>query len=77
MMFLLTPILWRPDQVPGREFLIIFNPFYYSIELIRQPLLGASPSAFVWSVALLITTPGFALAIPFYSRFRDRIAYWV
>jgi ABC-2 type transport system permease protein/lipopolysaccharide transport system permease protein len=77
MMFLLTPILWRPDQVPGREFLVIFNPFYYFIELIRQPLLGNSPSPFVWSVALLITALGFVLAIPFYSRFRDRIAYWV
>jgi ABC-2 type transport system permease protein len=77
MMFLLTPILWRPDQVPGREFLVVFNPFYYFSELIREPLLGSAPTQFVWSVALLITALGFSMAIPFYSRFRDRVAYWV
>ena len=77
MMFLLTPILWRPDQVPGREVLVVFNPFYYFVEVIREPLLGNAPTAFIWTVALLITAVGFLLAIPFYSRFRDRVAYWV
>ncbi len=77
MMFLLTPILWRPDQVPGREFVVVLNPFYYYVELIREPLLGNAPTAFIWAVSLLITALGFMLAIPFYSRFRDRIAYWV
>jgi ABC-2 type transport system permease protein/lipopolysaccharide transport system permease protein len=77
MMFLLTPILWRPEQVPGRAFLVVFNPFYYFISLIREPLLGNAPTAFVWTVALVITALGFSLAIPFYSRFRDRIVYWL
>lgn len=77
MMFLLTPILWRPDQVPGRGFLVVFDPFYYFIELIREPLLSNAPTQLVWSVALLITALGFAVAIPFFSRFRDRVPYWV
>jgi homopolymeric O-antigen transport system permease protein len=27
MMFLLTPILWHPDQIPGRWPLVVFNPW--------------------------------------------------
>ena len=40
MMFLLTPILWRPDQIPGREFLYLFNPFFYLVQIVREPLEG-------------------------------------
>jgi ABC-2 type transport system permease protein len=77
MMFLLTPILWRPDQVPGREALVVFNPFYYFLELIRQPLQGEAPSLLIWTVALGITLVGFVVGLAFFSRFRDRIVYWL
>jgi homopolymeric O-antigen transport system permease protein len=77
MMFLLTPILWRPDQVPGREMLVVFNPFYYFLELIRQPLQGNAPSPLIWAVALAITLVGFVVGLAFFSRFRDRIVYWL
>lgn len=77
MMFLLTPIFWHPDQVPGREALVVFNPFYYFLELIRQPLQGHAPSLLIWTVALAITLVGFVVGLAFFSRFRDRIVYWL
>jgi len=77
MMFLLTPILWRPDQIPGRELLYVFNPFYYLVEMIRQPLEGTTPSLFIWTAALGITVVGFLVSLLFFSRFRDRIVYWL
>ncbi|HEX6831256.1 MAG TPA: ABC transporter permease [Methyloceanibacter sp.] len=52
MMFLLTPILWRPNQIPGRELFYLLNPFYYLVEIIRAPLEGRAPSLFVWMVAI-------------------------
>lgn len=77
MMFLLTPILWRPDQVSGREAISRLNPFYYFVELIREPLLGSAGSPLIWTVAILITLAGLAVALPLYGRFRDRIVYWL
>ena len=77
MMFLLTPILWHTDQVPGREAVSRFNPFYYFVELIREPLLGRAGSPGTWAVAILITLGGLAVALPLYGRFRDRIVYWL
>jgi ABC-2 type transport system permease protein len=77
MMFLLTPILWRPDQVPGREAVSRLNPFYYFVELIREPLLDRPGSPDIWAVAILITLGGLAVALPLYGRFRDRIVYWL
>jgi ABC-2 type transport system permease protein/lipopolysaccharide transport system permease protein len=77
MMFLLTPILWRPDQVPGREFVYELNPFFYFVQVIREPLEGVSPSLFVWAVAVGLTAVGFLVSLLFYSRFRNRIVYWL
>jgi ABC-2 type transport system permease protein len=77
MMFLLTPILWRPDQVPGREFVYELNPFYYLVQVIREPLEAVSPSLFVWAVAVGLTAVGFLVSLLFYSRFRNRIVYWL
>jgi ABC-2 type transport system permease protein/lipopolysaccharide transport system permease protein len=77
MMFLLTPILWRPEQVPGREWIYLFNPFYYLVQIIREPLEGISPSPFIWGVALAMTSAGFIVSLLFFSRFRNRIVYWL
>jgi ABC-type polysaccharide/polyol phosphate export permease len=74
---LLTPILWHADQIPGRRMLVVFNPFYYLVEVIRQPLLGHPPSLLIWSVAAGMTLIGFIVALAFFSRFRNRIVYWL
>jgi ABC-type polysaccharide/polyol phosphate export permease len=77
MMFLLTPILWRPDQVPGRELVYQLNPFFYLVQVIREPLEGVSPSLFIWSVTVGLTVVGFLVSLLFFSRFRNRIVYWL
>jgi ABC-2 type transport system permease protein/lipopolysaccharide transport system permease protein len=77
MMFLLTPILWRPDQVPGRELFYLLNPFYYLVQIIRGPLEGEAPPLFIWTVVLTITAVGFVVSLLFFSRFRNRIVYWL
>lgn len=77
MMFLLTPIMWHPDQLGGRSFLVYLNPFYYFLELIRDPLLGSAPPLSVWGVTLGLTLLSAVIALPFFSRFHNRIPYWV
>jgi ABC-type polysaccharide/polyol phosphate export permease len=77
MMFLLTPILWRPNQIPGRELFYLLNPFYYLVEIIRAPLEGRGPSLFVGTVVLAMTAAGFVVSLLFFSRFRNRIVYWL
>ena len=77
MMFLLTPILWRPDQIPGRALFYLLNPFYYLVEIVRAPLEGVTPSLFVWMVVLAMTAAGFTVSLLFFSRFRNHIVYWL
>jgi ABC-type polysaccharide/polyol phosphate export permease len=78
MMFLLTPVLWYPDQLPQEHRLIAeLNPFTYLIDLIREPLLGKAPPLSSWTISFAITVAIAAFALPFYGRFCKRIPYWV
>jgi ABC-type polysaccharide/polyol phosphate export permease len=75
--FYITPIVWRPEQLAEHPEVIEFNPFYYFIELLRGPLLGAPPSARVWLVAIGATAMGHMLALFFLARYRSRFALWL
>jgi ABC-2 type transport system permease protein/lipopolysaccharide transport system permease protein len=77
VMFFITPIMWKPDMLPGRALLLDANPFYHFVEILRAPMLGQIPSAENWLAALSVTLVGWIVALTFYTAYRWRIAYWV
>jgi ABC-2 type transport system permease protein/lipopolysaccharide transport system permease protein len=77
VMFFITPIMWKPDMLPGRALLLDANPFYHFVEILRAPMLGQMPSAENWLAAVSVTLVGWAVALTFYTAYRWRIAYWV
>jgi len=77
IMFFLTPIFWRVDQLHDRELLVQLNPFYYLLEVVRMPLLGVIPAPHVWLIAVGINAVSALAAVWFYSRYRSRITYWL
>ena len=77
VMFFITPIMWKPDMLPGRALLLDANPFFHFVEILRAPMLGQMPSAENWLAALSVTLVGWVIALTFYTAYRWRIAYWV
>jgi lipopolysaccharide transport system permease protein len=77
--FYLTPIIWMPELLPERasKMLLDVNPFFHLIEIVRAPLLGATPSLLNWLVALALAMAGWIGGLVFFGRFRSRIAYWL
>lgn len=76
--FFLTPIMFRPAQFREQLWVLThLNPFASFLELVRAPLLGSVPEAHHYMVAAVCTIVGFAVALPFYARFRGRIVYWL
>ena len=53
------------------------NPYYHFLEILRQPVLGASASPQSWATVLGITMLGSFGTLLFFARFRTRVAYWV
>lgn len=77
VLFFITPVIWRPEMLPGRALLLDLNPLYHLVEIARAPLLGQPPGWENWLMVLIMTFVGWAVALFFYSAYRWRIAYWV
>jgi ABC-2 type transport system permease protein len=77
VLFFITPIIWKPEMLPGRALWLDANPFYHLVEIMRAPLLGQTPTLSNWLTVMAIAVVGWAVALFFYSAYRWRIAYWV
>ena len=77
IVFFITPIMWKPELLGTRSYLMTWNPFFHLIEIVRAPLLGQAPALENYVAAGLITAANILVAAAFFSRFRARIAYWL
>jgi ABC-2 type transport system permease protein/lipopolysaccharide transport system permease protein len=77
LLFFVTPIFWRAEQLGDRVWIALINPMYHFIEIVRAPLLGGQASAFTWAFALGFTLLNVLVAFVLYARFRVRIPYWL
>ena len=77
ILFFLTPIIWQQELLPGRPLVVTFNPFFYAVELVRGPLMGAAPPLLYWLVVLAAACAGSVVALAMYVPYRRRIAYWI
>jgi ABC-type polysaccharide/polyol phosphate export permease len=75
--FFVTPIIWQPELLKDRHFLIDSNPFYHFVEIIRAPMLGHSLQLQSWLYAGGATVFGWLLALFLLGRYRKFIPYWV
>ncbi|QDQ85950.1 ABC transporter permease [Paraburkholderia megapolitana] len=78
VMFFVTPIIWRAEQLsPARQHLIHLNPFFYLLELLREPLLGMMPAPAIWLRAAGMAVVGIAVALYMLGKLRHRVTYWL
>ena len=75
--FFLTPILWKPELLGNRAYIANYNPFFMFIDVLRGPIYGYLPGIRVYAGTLLVIAVLYAVAIPLFVRFRQRIAFWV
>lgn len=77
--FYVTPVIWMPSAIPGRAASMILdpNPLYHLFCLVRDPLLGATPSFLSWGYCAVMAVLGWILALILLGRSKNRIAYWL
>lgn len=79
LLFLLTPIMWTSDSIRGKAVSVLLdvNPFFYLLEVVREPLLGHSPEPYIWIGASGVSLASLLIGHALYGRFRHRVAYWL
>lgn len=76
--FFITPIIWKAEHLgPERQWAALFNPFYHLIEVVRRPLVYNEINWLSVGVTAAMAVVGFAVMVPFFSKFRGRLAYWL
>jgi lipopolysaccharide transport system permease protein len=78
--FFVTPVMWDTKILEGNqnaELLIQLNPFFYILEIVRAPLLGASMTFDMVAKALIVTAAILGISAIAFAKTRGRIAYWV
>lgn len=77
IIFFITPVMWKPDFLPREYHLIIeLNPLAQFLEILRNPLLGQSPSSYAWLTTTAIAFGGGLIALAVIGRYQRRIIFW-
>lgn len=76
-LFLITPVLFNPNQLGAAKIIVYLNPFAYCLSLIRDPLMGHFPEPVTWIASLAMAPIGWGMALWLTRRKRQNLAYWV
>jgi ABC-type polysaccharide/polyol phosphate export permease len=72
-----TPIMWPIETLGDHRFIADINPVYHLLELVRAPLLGATPEALSWIVAAGMAVFGWIVALALFNRVSRAIVFWL
>ena len=75
--FFLTPIFWKPSPGLQGSPAVTANPFYYSIELIRDPLLHGNISMYYLKTMSLTAVVGWIAVLVLYNQSRRRVVHYL
>ncbi len=77
LLFFLTPVIYRPEQLGFKSLFAWLNPFSYLISVIRDPLQGHVPAPFVWEGAIILLVFGWLSSLYLLQTRHGRVAFWV
>jgi len=78
VIFFMTPVLFHLQQTPDNlRTLLNLSPFAALLAVVRDPLLGLVPSGQDYAVVIGMILLGWCVTIPFFGKYRGRIAYWL
>ena len=76
--FFLTPVMWMPQLLPEKyQWIILYNPLYQFLNLIRAPLINESISQETIVIVSAVTISGFLLFSRFIKKFRYTVIFWL
>lgn len=77
VLLFLTPVFWRPDQLPREAAFLLINPAFHLIEVMRAPLIGGATPTTSW-LFIAVLSPLLAItAFLVYAAARRRIVHFL
>lgn len=73
----MTPIMWQPEMLGGRAYLVNFNPLTHFVAIMRDPFLAKTPSLLNYGVSISVSIFLLFLASKLFTKYRKRIVHWL
>ena len=77
IMFFLTPVMYKAKSFGDYLWLQYFNPFYYLLTFVRDPLLGQAPNIIVSVVTLSVCALSIIFSTYLTHRYKGRLFFWL
>lgn len=77
ILFFLSPVLFRSQQLGATSIIMRFNPLAYWIDIVRNPLLGVPTHPYEYIASFGMAVLGWGVAIWLTRAKAHRLAYWV
>jgi lipopolysaccharide transport system permease protein len=75
--FFVSPIVFKPSQLPANHLVVILNPFASMLDVMREPLLGNLPSASAYAILFGLLIVGWLVTLAFAGKYSHRVVYWL
>ena len=77
LVFFLSPIFWTPPPALANSPLVSMNPFYFSIESIRGPLLHGHMPIQTYTFLIPMAVIGWIVTLLVYNQTRRRVVHYL
>jgi lipopolysaccharide transport system permease protein len=77
VMFFVSPVIFKPSQLPADHPVIIFNPFASMLDVMREPLLGNLPHLSSYAILGCLFVLGWLFTLAFAGKYSHRVVYWL
>lgn len=77
ILFFVSPVIWRKEDLPRHAYLADINPFYHLIEILRAPLMGSEIPALSFVLCTVAAVCGTFGALHLRKWAEKRLVYWI
>ena len=77
ILFWVTPVFYKIDQLNSKKYLAEWNPLYHLLEVVRLPVLGYEPSTFNYLFFLVFSLVLIIVSYINFSFTKNKITYWI
>lgn len=74
---LLTPIFWKKEMLGKFQEFIYFNPLAFLIEIVREPLIGQTPTSLAYLCSFTFLLILYFINYFLYKYKGSRVVYWI
>jgi len=77
VMFFLTPILYTPEQLGDKAYILNYNPFTHYLAIIRDPIYYQKVPILSWQLVIAFTVIGWVIALITFQKMGREVPFRV